>query len=64
MYAHEIIEKEAEERGRQEERQERVIKLWQKGMESSMISNIMDLTIEQIEQIIAAFQNQQNSAVK
>ena len=64
MYAHEIIEKEAEERGRQEERQERVIKLWQKGMESSMISNIMDLTIEQIEQIIAAFQKQQNSAVK
>ena len=69
MYAHEIIEKKAEDRGRQEglergrqqERQERVIKLWQKGMESSMISNIMDLSIAQVDEIISAFKDKTTS---
>jgi hypothetical protein len=35
-----------------------VVKLWQKGIEPTMISNLLDLTLEQVEHIIADWQKQ------
>ncbi|MBL7817017.1 MAG: Rpn family recombination-promoting nuclease/putative transposase [Saprospiraceae bacterium] len=35
-----------------------VLKLWQKGIESNMISNLLDLPIERVNQIITDFQKQ------
>ena len=50
------------EKGRQEgiEKgiEKSVVKLWQKGIEPSMISNLLDLTLEQVEHIIADWQKQ------
>ncbi len=62
MYAHEIIERDAKERGRQEGRQEGIelsaIKLWQNDVSPSMISNMLDLPIKRVEFLIAEFKKQ------
>jgi hypothetical protein len=57
------IEKEREE-GRitlEKERTNSVLNLWRTGMEPSMISNCLNLPIEQVEHIIADFQSKQNN---
>ena len=56
MYAHEIIEIEAKEKGCQQERKKTIIRLWQYGMTISMIANIIDVPVEQVEPIIANYQ--------
>jgi predicted transposase/invertase (TIGR01784 family) len=58
LYAHEIIELEAKEEGRQEERKKNAIRLWQNGIDIPLISNITDMSVEQIEQLIADFKKQ------
>jgi hypothetical protein len=47
-----------EERGIEKERTERVIKFWKKGIDNAMISNLMDMSINQVEQIIAQYQQE------
>ena len=54
------IEKGIEKR-REEERKERVLSFWKKGIDSSMISNLLDLRIEQVEAFIIEFQNKKNT---
>jgi hypothetical protein len=46
------------EKGIEKERTNSVLKLWQKGIETSMISNLLDLTLEQVENILAEWQKQ------
>jgi predicted transposase YdaD len=57
------IEKEREKMRKEieKERQIYVLNLWKSGMESSMISNILNLPIEVIEQIIADFQKNERN---
>jgi hypothetical protein len=45
-------------RGTEKGIEKSVLKLWQKGMESTMISNLLDLPIEQVERIIAEYQSE------
>jgi predicted transposase/invertase (TIGR01784 family) len=58
MYAHEIIEKEAEEKGIEKGIELSAIKLWQNDVAPSMISNILGLPIERVEFLIAEFKKQ------
>jgi hypothetical protein len=63
MYAHEIIEKEAEDRGFQQGLQQafkrNVVILWQKNMPPSFIAYLLDLPIKQVYRFIAKFQKQE-----
>ena len=63
MYAHEIIEKEAEDRGFQQGLQQalerNVVIFWQKNIPPSMISYLFDLPIKQVYRFIAEFQKQE-----
>ena len=58
MYAHEIMQKEANELGFQKGVEIVAMKLWQHGFQPSKISNILDLPIERIELLIAEFKKQ------
>ena len=49
-----------EKKGRSEERKERIIKFWKKGVELPMISNLMDMPVEDIERIIAEYRKVNN----
>jgi hypothetical protein len=44
-------------KGIEQERRKNVINLWQKDIEPAMISNLLNLTIEYVERVIADFQN-------
>jgi hypothetical protein len=49
-----------EEKGLEKGLEKSVIKLWQKEIAPSMISNLLDLSLEQVEHIIATFQSKKN----
>jgi hypothetical protein len=50
-----------EEKGIEKERRQNVLNLWRNNIEPSMISNLLNLPIEQIERIIADFQSKQKN---
>ena len=41
----------------EKERQKNIINMWQKGIEAPMISNLLNLPIEQVQKVIVDFQN-------
>jgi hypothetical protein len=45
-------------RGEEKGIEKSAIKLWQKGIEPSMISNLLDFTLEQVETILVEWQKQ------
>jgi predicted transposase YdaD len=49
---------EGHQEGLQEERKKNVLSMWQNGIEPPMIANLLNLPIEQIDRIIAEFQNE------
>jgi hypothetical protein len=57
MYAHEIILKEAKERGFQKGLEIVAIKLWQNNFPPSMISGTLGLSIERIEFLISELES-------
>jgi hypothetical protein len=46
------------EKGVEKERRQNVLNLWRNNIDPSMISNLLNLSIEQIEDIIAEWQKQ------
>ncbi len=46
------------EKGIKEGRQKSVLSLWRNGIEPPIIANLLNLPIEEIEQIIAQYQNE------
>jgi hypothetical protein len=46
-----------EEKGVEKERRQNVLNLWRNNIEPSMISNLLDLPIEQVKRIINDFQS-------